>query len=157
MQIKRINSIGFTLIELLVVIAIIGLLATMAMISLTTSAAKARDAKRLSDVRNISKILSLAASDVPNATLAAPCNVANAIISTCVGAQPGNIASEFPKFNDPSGTGPCNITNPDLCNYTIQNTNATVENAIIMFYLETNMSGLSANTVHTIDASGTIN
>lgn len=44
---------GFTLIELLVVIAIIGLLSTIVIASLTSSKAKGRDAKRVSDVRSI--------------------------------------------------------------------------------------------------------
>lgn len=44
---------GFTLIELLIVIAIIGLLATLAIVSLTTAQRKARDTKRISDVKQI--------------------------------------------------------------------------------------------------------
>jgi len=44
---------GFTLIELLIVIAIIGLLSTLAMVSMSSARAKARDAKRLSDLSQI--------------------------------------------------------------------------------------------------------
>jgi len=47
------NQRAFTLIELLVVIAIIGLLATIVLVSLNTARAKARDTKRLSDIRQI--------------------------------------------------------------------------------------------------------
>ncbi len=54
---------GFTLVELLVVIAIIGLLSTLAVVSVSGIRAKARDAKRLSDVNNIVKALELYASD----------------------------------------------------------------------------------------------
>ena len=42
---------GFTLIELLVVIAIIGILSTIGLVALNGARAKARDTKRLNDVR----------------------------------------------------------------------------------------------------------
>ncbi|MEA2113265.1 MAG: prepilin-type N-terminal cleavage/methylation domain-containing protein [Patescibacteria group bacterium] len=44
---------GFTLIELLVVVTIIGLLSTMVLTSLNTARIKARDVRRLSDIRQV--------------------------------------------------------------------------------------------------------
>lgn len=44
---------GFTLIELLVVIVIIGILATLATVTLGSARSKARDARRVSDVKQI--------------------------------------------------------------------------------------------------------
>lgn len=65
---------GFTLVELLVVIAIVGLLATVGIVSLNQARAKARDAKRISHVNQIGKILELylAAKSKYPAELAGP-------------------------------------------------------------------------------------
>lgn len=51
------NKKGFTLIEILVVVAIIGVLATISLMALNTSRAKARDARRIEDVRKIALAL----------------------------------------------------------------------------------------------------
>lgn len=53
------NKKGFTLIELLVVIAIIGLLSTLSILALNSARARARDAKRISDVKQIQTALEM--------------------------------------------------------------------------------------------------
>jgi prepilin-type N-terminal cleavage/methylation domain-containing protein len=50
---------SFTLIELLVVIAIIGMLSSIVLVSLNSSRAKARDAKRISEIKEIQTALAL--------------------------------------------------------------------------------------------------
>jgi type II secretion system protein G len=54
---------GFTLIELLVVIAIIGVLSGIVMSSVSQARAKARDAQRISDLREIRNALELYFAD----------------------------------------------------------------------------------------------
>ena len=57
------NKKGFTLIELLVVIAIIGLLSTLAVVALSSAREKARDSKRLSDLKQVQTALELYYTD----------------------------------------------------------------------------------------------
>jgi len=57
------SGAGFTLIELLVVIAIIGLLSTLAVVSLNNARAKARDARRVSDLKAVSTALEIYRDD----------------------------------------------------------------------------------------------
>jgi type II secretion system protein G len=50
---------GFTLVELLVVIAIIGILSSVVIVSMNSSRAKARDAKRVSDIKQFQLALAV--------------------------------------------------------------------------------------------------
>ena len=62
---------GFTLIELLVVIAIIGLLSTLAVVSLGSARQKARDTKRIAEVKALQTAIEMYKSDPNNADLPA--------------------------------------------------------------------------------------
>jgi type II secretion system protein G len=57
------NKKGFTLIELLIVIAIIGLLSTIITVAMGNARLKARDAKRMSDLKQIQTALELYYTD----------------------------------------------------------------------------------------------
>lgn len=56
---KKGDDTGFTLIELLVVIAIIGVLASIVLASLNSARRKSRDARRITDVKQIQLALEL--------------------------------------------------------------------------------------------------
>ena len=132
------NKKGFTLIELLVVIAIIGLLSTLAVVSLNNARAKARDAKRLSDVKQLSTILELQATEGTVAANLAGCVGAHVLTNSCTG--PGQV-NQFPNFADPSTPGTvCTNAATATCGYTISKASGAAATNVadyqIMFYLE---------------------
>lgn len=59
MNIYNSNKKGFTLIELLVVIAIIGILSSVVLASLNSARQKSRDARRISDIKQLQLALEL--------------------------------------------------------------------------------------------------
>jgi type II secretion system protein G len=81
---------GFTLIELLVVIAIIGLLATIVLVSLNTARAKARDVKRISDMRQVAMALEMYYDDNRSYPSVSGCTAANwtGTMTTALTASP---------------------------------------------------------------------
>lgn len=89
---RKINQKGFTLIELLVVVAIIGLLSSVVLISLNTARSKARDAKRLADIRQVSAALEIYFNDTGHYFVP----TANATTPTAVHTQLGGAAAASP-------------------------------------------------------------
>jgi len=132
------NKKGFTLIELLVVIAIIGLLSTLAVVALGSARTKARDAKRLSDIKQVQTALELYYTDqgsYPTGTAvvlgsagAACLNAATGLTTT---ACPNAYMGQIPK--DPGSTA-----------YTYNSAGTTYT---IAATLEGPMGGLVAGTI----------
>ena len=85
----RKNKLAFTLIELLIVIAIIGILSTATVVSLNQAKAKARDARRLSDITQIRQALDVyyySEGAYPNAGPSGTVCYALPAIATCTSA-----------------------------------------------------------------------
>jgi len=57
------NNKWFTLVELIIVITILAILATIAFLSFQSFSADARDSKRVSDLWNINKAISLKSTE----------------------------------------------------------------------------------------------
>lgn len=100
---------GFTLIELLVVIAIIGILSSVVLASLSTARLKARDVRRISDIKQIQLALELYAdanssSFPPGADNAALSVLAPSYLPT-LPTDPSNLVTyHYQALLDSSGT-----------------------------------------------------
>lgn len=99
------NNKGFTLIELLVVIAIIGLLSTLAVVALNNARAKSRDARRVSDIKQIQTALELYLNDrsayPTNGTLPTTgCTASVDIAGACINSGGAALVADCPGSGD---------------------------------------------------------
>ncbi len=144
------NRKGFTLIELLVVIAIIGILSTLAVVALNNARQKSRDAKRVSDIKQVQTALELyfgdvngypsvaTASDLGRTTAGADirCLDEDGLVETCDAAGT-TYMGQVPADPQTANYQYCSATNaaPTACA-------ASTESYIITFTLEGATGGL---------------
>ena len=135
------NKRGFTLIELLVVIAIIGLLSSLAVVNLNSARGKARDAKRVNDVKQLSLLIEIAAT--ANATG----SYQNVLPAGCDGTPEvekttgcGIFESvDWALLTDPSAQGvgtACAAGASVACDYSMTINNTAIDDYEICFFVE---------------------
>ena len=112
---------GFTLIELLVVIAIIGLLSTLAVVSFSGAQTRARDARRVSDIRQLQTAMESYNAQYGTYDISAGSEGGNLCdngdpVSTCDNADLDEIIPQLDDIVDPQDTTVCTDSLTD-CNY----------------------------------------
>jgi prepilin-type N-terminal cleavage/methylation domain-containing protein len=150
-KLRKFNQKGFTLIELLVVVAIIGLLSSVVLISLNTARSKARDAKRLADIRQVSSALEIYFNDNGSYPVATAWTGATSLSASLTAGATKYMQALPAAPTPPDGT--CATAGPsssDANTYTYTGTAATYT---IGFCLGGLTGGTSAGT-HTITPNG---
>lgn len=128
---------GFTLIELLLVVSLIGLLASIILTSLTNARAKARDAQRIGNLKQIANAISLYADQ--NTSMSG-CASLHSDILTCTG--PFTVSNiKDPTYVDSTHPGACGTNPSGVCQFSISKPNGTIgapatQNWVVCTYLE---------------------
>ncbi|MFH1822138.1 MAG: prepilin-type N-terminal cleavage/methylation domain-containing protein [Patescibacteria group bacterium] len=117
---ENMNKKGFTLIELLVVIVIIGILATLATVALGSARTKARDARRVSDIKQIQTALEL----FYNENTRYPSTTAVAAASAVLSSQ---LTTYMPNVPDDPNEPDCNVVAYTNYMYTPRNSSGVLD------------------------------
>ena len=107
---------GFTLIELMVVIAIIGILSTLAVVSLGNARVRARDSKRLADMRSLQSALEIYYTDqqsYPAEAASGVCTPTTTLEGCCLDDQADGGGTVEPGWRATCDAGQTLITVPN--------------------------------------------
>jgi prepilin-type N-terminal cleavage/methylation domain-containing protein len=155
---RPVSRAGFSLIELLVVIAIIGILASIVLASLNTARAKGRDARRISDIKQIQLALNLyydACGNFPVNIYGTSQNYCGTI-SSGVGLVASGYISVVP--TDPSDATLCTDGSQSSCYpyvgiYPSSGGSPVCSNLVVSYHLGTTLESSNAELSRDVDAS----
>jgi prepilin-type N-terminal cleavage/methylation domain-containing protein len=159
---KKNTERGFTLIELLVVISIIALLSTLAMVALNNARAKSRDAKRVSDVKQIQTALELYFTDQQGYPGIASATAGTKAATDCLGAGSAGFTAVAscgtPTYmgqvpNNPTPVAAAGTTNYIYAASGTVDANGHAPSYTLTFGLE-NKTGILASGAHTATPDG---
>lgn len=144
----RQNKKGFTLIELLVVIAIIGLLSTLSILALNSARARARDAKRIADIKQIQTALEMYYNDTGDYPATASVTAGATLSSTN-----GTYLRAVPSPPLPTDGTNCGTS---VVAYTYAKTGTTGSNSsyTIQYCLGATINEVTGNTLQTATPAG---
>jgi len=137
---------GFTLIELLIVIVILSLMAVVTIVILNEARARARDSRRLSDIKQLSKTIEMEDAANPGPLTGCVGGGTDQDVRNCTG--PGDIKQfKTRNFTDPLNSSTiCAAGVTQSCQYGIRNAagtgNPLTNNYEICFFLETPVTGI---------------
>jgi len=142
------NDEGFTLIELLVVIAIIGLLSTLSVLALNSARARARDAKRIADIKQIQTALEMYYNDAntyPTTT---------DVVASGTIAYNGNVyMKSIPAAPTPADGTNC-VGAANTYKYTASTTSGVISSYTLNYCLGATINGILGNQLQTATPAG---
>ena len=142
---------GFTLIEMLTIIAIIGILATMVVVNVSGARIRARDTKRLADVKSIQNALEMYFYK----TKTYPSDTNDNPLVNCGGISIADLGVELGPYLETIPTDPQPITNAAFCGaqnywYSYDTATSTYQ---VWFALEQDPGAPLGNAQQFIDSS----
>lgn len=137
---------GFSLIELMVVISIIGFIASVILLGVSNARQKARDAKRVADMRLVSTLL----ENYFNSNRIYPTQASPALMSAALSTPLGVVMANAPY---PGDTSTCTAANGSFIWNDYVYTSANGTSYTITFCLGGDTGNYAAGT-HTLSPSG---